>query len=283
MNIESIPRTVKSIKIRKGLLAVVAGAALLASSCATRNEYAYVKDAPRDEEMPIINNYTTTIFVGDVLDIHVSSGTPQSTYPFNEDTRRATRVPGSKKVVNDSKIIGYQVAPNGTIHFPQLGDIPAAGLTLNELARSIEGRLIEGRYVKDPSVTVTMPNFHVTVVGEVSRPMMIPVVGNRITILEALAICGDVTMDGLRDNVKVIRFETEMPTVGEIDLTSKSAFDSPYYYLKQNDIVYIEPTPKKKRLAYRDKDVPRYISTGVSAVSAAYTWVRILLFDERHK
>ena len=140
---------------------------------------------------------------------------------------------------------------------------------------------MEGRYVKDPTVTVTMPSFHVTVVGEVKEPQMIQVEGNRITILEALAICGDVTMDGLRDNVKVIRYEDGDPIVGEIDLTSASAFDSPFYYLKQNDIVYIEPTPQKKRIAYRNEDWPRYISMTASAVSIAYTLVYRMLIDPK--
>lgn len=247
--------------------------AMLLSACGAQREYAYVKDAPRDEEMPIINNYTTTIFAGDRLDIHVDSRTPQSTYPFNEETRRVQ----TGNAVKETQ--GFLVDRDGNIHYPVIGKIPAAGLTLDELARVIEGKLVEGRYVKDPAVIVTMPSFHVTVVGEVQEPQMIQVEGNRITILEALAICGDVTMDGLRDNVKVIRYETGEPIVGEIDLTSASALDSPFYYLKQNDIVYIEPTPKKKRTAYRNEDWPKYISMTASGVSIAYTLVYRMLIN----
>ena len=261
----------------KRIYLLMLAATLLLGACGAHREYAYVKDAPRDEEMPIINNYTTTIFVGDRLDIHVDSRTPQSTYPFNEDTRRGT----TGRFVADSLLRGYVVAKDGTIYFPQLGNIPVAGLTLDELARNIEGRLVEGRYVKDPTVTVSMPSFHVTVVGEVAVPQMIQVEGNRLTILEALAICGDVTMDGLRDNVKVIRNEDGEPFVGEIDLTSASAFDSPFYYLKQNDIVYIEPTPQKKRIAYRNEDWPKYVSITTSAVSIAYTLVYRMLINEK--
>ena len=227
--------------------------------------------------MPITNNYTTTIFAGDRLVIHVDSRTPQSTYPFNESTRRARTGNADDAKEPD----GFLVGQDGNIVYPVIGRIPAAGLTLDELARAIEGRLVEGRYVKDPTVTVTMPSFHVTVVGEVKEPQMIQVEGNRITILEALAICGDVTMDGLRDNVKVIRYEDGDPIVGEIDLTSASAFDSPFYYLKQNDIVYIEPTPQKKRIAYRNEDWPRYISMTASAVSIAYTLVYRMLIDPK--
>ena len=250
---------------------------LLLSACGSQREYAYLKDAPRDEEMPITNNYTTTIFAGDRLVINVASRTPQSTYPFNESTRRAQ----TGKADDAKEPDGFLVGQDGNIVYPALGRIPAAGLTLDELARAIEGRLVEGRYVKDPTVTVTMPSFHVTVVGEVKEPKMIQVEGNRITILEALAICGDVTMDGLRDNVKIIRYEDGDPIVGEIDLTSASAFDSPFYYLKQNDIVYIEPTPQKKRIAYRNEDWPKYISMTASGVSIAYTLVYRMLINER--
>ena len=232
-------------------------AALLLASCATRHEYAYVKDAPRNEEMPITNNYTTTIFAGDRLKIRVDSRTQQSTLPFNEETNRSIRMPGSNQTVSDPTQAGYLVAQDGTIQYPILGRIPAAGMTLDELARSIEGRLVEGRYVKDPTVTVSMPNFHVTVVGEVAQPKMIQVEGNRITIFEAIAQCGDVTMDGLRDNVKVIRFE------------------------QQNDVVYVEPTPKKKKTSYRNEDWPRYISMTASGLSVAYTLVYRMLLDPK--
>ncbi len=256
-------------------------AALLLSSCATRHEYAYVKDAPRNEEMPITNNYTTTIFAGDRLKIRVDSRTQQSTLPFNEETNRSIRMPGSNQTVSDPTQAGYLVAQDGTIQYPILGRIPAAGMTLDELARSIEGRLVEGRYVKDPTVTVSMPNFHVTVVGEVAQPKMIQVEGNRITIFEAIAQCGDVTMDGLRDNVKVIRFEGEETTVGEINLTSRESLDSPFYYLQQNDVVYVEPTPKKKKTSYRNEDWPRYISMTASGLSVAYTLVYRMLLDPK--
>lgn len=258
---------------KRWYLALAAAVTLLTVSCAARREYAYLKDAPRNEEMPITNNYTTTIFPGDRLKIHVDSRMPQSTYPFNEETKRAVRIPNSRKTVNASKNEGFLVEQDGTIQYPVIGKIPAEGMTLDELARSIEGLLVEGRYVKDPAVTVSMPNFHVTVVGEVKTPKMIQVKGNRITIFEAIAQCGDVTMDGLRDNIKVIRFEGDVTTVGELDLTSKDALNSPFYYLKQNDVVYVEPTPKKKRKAYRDEDWPHYISMGANSIRIAYSLV----------
>ncbi len=254
---------------------------VLLCSCGANYKYAYVKDAPRGEEMPITNNYTTTIFPGDRLKIRVDSRTQQSTLPFNEETNRAIRVPGSKQTISDPTMSGFLVAQDGTIQYPIIGKIPAAGMTLDELARSIEGRLVEGLYVSDPTVTVSMPNFHVTVVGEVATPKMIQVDGNRITIFEAIAQSGDVTMDGLRDNVKVIRFEGDTTIVGEIDLTSKEVLNSPFYYLKQNDVVYVEPTPKKKKTSYSNEDWPKYISMGTNALNIAYTLVYRMFFNEK--
>ena len=103
---------------------------------------------------------------------------------------------------------------------------------------------------------------------------MIQVEGNRITIFEALAICGDVTMDGLRDNVKIIRYEDGEPTVGEIDLTSASALDSPFYYLKQNDIIYVEPNENKVREESRRN--LQWIFTGTSLLTTVISIITLI-------
>ena len=107
-------------------------------------------------------------------------------------------------------------------------------------------------------------NFRVTVVGEVRAPQQIHVPGTRLTILEALAICGDITDYGQRENVVIMRDENGQKTLGEVDLTKKEMLDSPYYYLHNNDVVYIEPNDRQKRMSDRNDDIPRYISMAVS-------------------
>lgn len=256
-------------------LIYLAVAALLWTSCGTQKEYAYLKDAPRDEEMPIVNNYSSTVFPNDLLYIYVSSNMPETVLPFNEETNKG-------KEVEMKGIRGYRVSQDGKIHFPILGDVQAAGRTRDELGRYIEARLKEQRLVKDPVVTVSLMNFHVSIIGEVTNPSVLTSDGNRLTIFEAIAQCGDITMYGQRNMVTVMRFGEDNVKVDTVDLTSKSVLDSPYYYLQQGDIVYVEPTRKKKREAYRDEDWPKYVSTGVSALSLAYmTYYRYITIQRR--
>ena len=249
-------------------VAALAVLTLLLPSC-KQHRYAYLKDAPRNEQMPIENNYSTTIFPDDVLYIYVYSNLQTSVLPFNEETNKTMQDPSGRSVVTDSHIKGYHVENNGMIHFPILGDIKASGLTLDGLAREIEARLIEGRYVKDPLVTVSLMNFRVTVIGEVKQPGLIHGFGNRMTILEAIAMCGDVTMDGLRESVTVVRQGEKDVVVDTVDLTSKSLLESPFYYLHSGDIVYIEPVNRKKRMATSSETWPQYLTTSVAAIRLA--------------
>ena len=242
------------------ILMVMMAVAMFFSSCYHTKELAYVSDAERDTAQVILNNYTATIHPGDQLYIYVSSQTPESVIPFNEETNKGSESIG---------VNGYNVADDGCIIFPVLGKIPAMGLTRDSLAHVIEHRLLSEGQVTDPVVEVKMMNFRVAVIGEVQKPQELHLENERLTIFEALAMCGDITMDGKRTNVGVLREADGVVTLGEIDLTSKELFSSPYYYLQQNDIVYVEPTKKKKRLAVRDPNIPSYIQFGTSMTSFA--------------
>ena len=114
---------------------------------------------------------------------------------------------------------------------------------------------------------VKLMNFKVCVLGDVSRPGQLVVSGERLTIFEALSMVGDLTIYGQRQNVTIIREENGLRTIGEVDLTSQSIFDSPYYYLHQNDVVYVEPNMRRKRAANRDPMIMTYISSAISIVS----------------
>ena len=284
--------------MKRYLLTIFALFALLLTGCANLNEVAYLSDAPRDSATTILHYYTSTIHPGDQLYIYVSSGTPESVIPFNEETNRhalqlsdnqiAARQLQQTKDANTALIsklsslgsglssstaVGYPVQQDGTILFPVLGRIDAAGLTDASLALHLQQRLINEGYVTDPLVTIRRLNFRVAVIGEVAVPQEIHVQGDRLTILEALAICGDLTMDGMRTNVGILREVEGRATLGRIDLTSRQLFDSPYYYLQPNDIVYIEPTRHKKQTAIHDdvfrQDFSSYVGIGTSVIRAA--------------
>lgn len=249
--------------------------AMVLTGCRTEQRYLYVEDAPHDTPMPITNNYDATIYPNDQLYIYVGSQSPSTVKAFNQETNT------DKVISNRSALKGYLVSQSGHIVFPILGRIEVAGMTRSELERRLETMLIDGQYVTDPVVTVNLMNFHVTVIGEVKQPRVVVAEGSRLTIFEALAQCGDITIDGLRTNVVVVRSGVNTQTVDTLDLTRKEVLSSPYYYLQQNDIVFVEPTEKKKKKAWRDEDWPRYINIGVQSVRLAYSTIRYLQLSKR--
>ncbi len=267
-------------------------------SCRSIHDVAYISDAERDSAQRILTTYTNTIHPGDQLYIYVNSLNPQSVAPFNQEmhsvvaeANRMASIRGeSSKQQNASifdqrsvrQVPGYMVDEAGTIIFPLLGKLHVEGITQDSLSHLIRQRLITGDYVYDPVVTVNSMNFRVTVIGEVRRPQELHITGDRLTILEALAMCGDIADLGRRDNVLVLREVNGDVIPMEVDLTKKTLFDSECYYLQQNDLVYVEPNEKKKRRANYDPnlkaDVMSYVHLGSSFVRLGYiTWRRYIL------
>ena len=163
---------------------------------------------------------------------------------------------------------------NNEIVFPILGKIKVGGLTTQEVSKIIEDKLISGGYVTDPVVTVKLLNYKVYVMGEVARPGVVNVANEKMTLLEALAASGDLTIYGKRENVTVIREKDGKREVGTVDLTSKDVFTSPFYYLQQDDIVYVEPNKLRKRQGTRDLT---FISVGTSTASFLATVLSIFI------
>ena len=262
---------------------------------------AYVSDAERDSAQQILSTYSNSIHTGDQLYIYVYSQTPISAVPFNQETHlvaveqnRLNRVGSSNQAYRMSEtykrkegrqVEGYLVDQEGYINFPVIGKLKVDGITYDSLQNKIQVLLINGEYVLDPVVTVSPMNFRVSVVGEVRRPRELHITGDRLTIFEALAMCGDITQYGLRDNVVVMREKNGMVTPIEIDLTKKTMFDSEVYYLQQNDIVYVQPTLKRRRQGdprqtYRESIGP-YASMGVSIGNLAWRIYRRYVVDKR--
>ncbi len=266
---------------------------LFVVSCHTK-EMAYISDAQRDSAQEILSVYSATILPGDVLYIYVESKTPESVILFNQETHNLQLEGNSLEYLDTThraitdqaksnisqemqnlvtEVSGYLVSDKGTINFPILGNISVAGITLDSLQHYLEKRLVDDGYVLDPTVITKLMNFRVTVVGEVRNPKQIHIDGTRLTLLEAIAICGDLTDYGQRDNIAIMRYENGQRVLGEVDLTKKEMLDSPYYYLHNNDIVYVEPNKKIKRISDRNDEIPRYISIGVSVASIITTYL----------
>ena len=235
---------------------------ILFSACNSTKEVVYLQDVVPLKQQDIERKYEVFIHEDDLLSIMVNSKDPQLALPFNMPL--VTYQIGSESA-GQQRVLSYLVDTNGDIDFPILGKIHVAGLSRLELRDLIKEKLISGDYIKDPVVTVQFLNYKVSVMGEVARPGSFTITGDRITLLEALSMAGDLTIYGRRDRVAVIREENGKRTILFHDLRSSEIFTSPCYYLQQNDIVYVEPN--KAKAGQRDINQNNSVSVWLSAVS----------------
>lgn len=181
----------------------------------------------------------------DLLSIQVYS---LSTVPEKSDVIYNLPCNGASGGQATAGVCGFMVDVNGNIEYPRLGIFHAEGLTKLELAAQIKKKLTEPvELLANPNVIIRFLNYKVTVLGEVGSPGTINVPGERITILEAIGLSGDITPYGRKNTVRVIREVNNKREIGMIDLSSKNFFESPYYHLMQNDVVMVEPTNQKAR------------------------------------
>ena len=226
------------IKTMTGIVLVLALFAI--SSCGSTKKVTYfreVKDGTIEANIPFPES---VIQKNDILSITVSSLNPEASAIFNSpNAAPATGAAGG------GGPIGYLVNTEGNIQFPILGNIKAEGLTKSQLKDKLVKTLIDTKQLLDPIVTIRFVNFRVTVLGEVNHPTVVTVPNEKISLLEALGLAGDLTIYGKRQNVMIIREEKEQKIIKRVDLNSAEIFTSPYYYLQSNDIVYVEPNKTK--------------------------------------
>lgn len=214
----------------------------LVSSCTSKKKMIYFATEPTQAEAGT-KYYNPVFHKDDVLSITVMGLDPESVAPFN--------MPLAQQVVNSvggyaqgaPTPPGYLIDGNGEIDFPVVGKIQVAGLTRSEAVDLLKTKL--GAYVAKPSVIIRILNYKVTVLGEVRNPGTFTIPNERVTLLEAIGIAGDLQITGQRKNVLVIRENDGKKTQTRIDLTSNDLFNSPVYYLQQNDVVYVEPNRAK--------------------------------------
>lgn len=254
---------------------------LMFNSCKSVEDVGYFQDI---ENAQMINSlqqnstgYSTIIQPDDLLTITVSGIDPLSVAPFNLPALSYMK-PGEKEMNNSLAIQSYLVSSEGTIDFPVIGTIKVAGLSKKQCIDILKEKI--SQYVKDPIVNLQFVNFKVSVLGEVNKPGAIVVPNERVTILDAIGLAGDLTIYGERKNVLLIRENNGKKEFHRFDLTSSEIFTSPYYYLQQNDVVYVEPnTPRKKNARYSQTDQYNLsvVSTIVSVVSVIASLVIALL------
>lgn len=206
--------------------------ASLIFSCASKKDVVYFQDALEYETIVSDNSSDYKFKVDDVVGIHVSTLDPEASLPFN-------LFKGAEEGGIRPEQVDYIIDKEGNIDFPVLGSLKIDGLSPSEVKVLLKERL--GDYLKNPIINIRLKNFTVTILGEVNRPGTYPVNGEQITIFEALGLAGDLTIKGMRENIKVIRDFNGTKVYNTIDLRSKKALESSVYYLTQNDVIYVEP------------------------------------------
>ena len=231
--------TVTTMKQISSSLLIALSIVLLLNSCTSTKNIQYFQ-SPEDT---VLKNTTAafgaTIQSGDLLFINISAINAEAALPFN-----LYETPVLNNTISNTIPIPYLVDDEGYINFPVLGPLQVAGFTTKQLVKKLETDLVE--YITNPTINIRFANFRVSVLGEVARPGTFQVTNERISIIEALALAGDLTIYGQRTNVLLIRIENGEKVFIPMDLTNKALFNSPYYNLKQNDIIYV--TPNKTRI-----------------------------------
>lgn len=233
---------------------------LLTSSCISKKEMVYLRDVKASN--PITTSYEPLIQKDDVLYINISSLSDEAVIPFNLDSKNQTNASMIEKQT-------YLVDFAGNIDFPVIGTINVGNSTVNDVKLRLKQKLVD--YVSDAVVNIRIMNFKVSVLGEVNRPGIINVSGQRITLLDVLAMAGDLTLYGRRNNILIIRESKGVKTTARIDITKPEFINSEFYYLDQNDIIYVEPFKRKIDSTAIGSNITSVLSIVSFALSTAFT------------
>lgn len=252
------------------MLLIFSGFAL--TSCYNSRKAVYFNNIQDTTLTNTVASSEPVIQPNDLLNITVTSLNPEASMVFNTPNITMPVTATSTGTTPTSgygtpQLMGYLVNTDGTIKFPVLGSVKAAGLTKRQLEQLLTDTLANRKLLVDPIVTARFLNFRVTVLGEVARPTTLNVANERISILEALGLAGDLTIYAKRDNVLLIREEGDKKIIKRIDLNSNEILLSPYYYLKTNDIVYVEPRKDKIQATSRTQQLLPIILSAASLIA----------------
>lgn len=238
---------------------------LFLSSCGSYKHIPYFQDLkPSEVSQEEVSNFSAiTIQKADILGINVNSRNPESSAIFNYNLNRSNGP--SMDQPSDSPVVGYLVDEKGEINLPLVGNMKVAGMTTSELREKLSQTLLT--YYKDPVVNIRLLNFKVSVFGDVARPDVYRLQNERTTITQALSLAGDLNITAMRTNILLVREQDGKRSFITIDLTSKKLFDSPYYYLKNNDEIYVQPDRTKYATVDRGYRVTTLILSGLSIIA----------------
>ncbi|SEI40082.1 polysaccharide export outer membrane protein [Dyadobacter koreensis] len=240
------------------------------TSCVSPKSIVYFQgDTLKNSSSPITQGYIPKIQTNDLLSIVVGSLNPEANQIFNVANEFTTFTSNySSTGQARAQPLGYLVDSQGSVELPLIGRVKIEGLQTQVAADTIRKRL--ALYLKEPTVVVRNLNFKVSVLGEVARPAIYVIPDEKISLPEVLSLAGDLTIYGKRNNIMIIREENGNRNYARIDLTSRDIFNSPYYYLHKNDVVYIEPIKAKMSSTDRTLQLTPLIVSIVTAVTLVF-------------
>lgn len=251
--------------------------ALLFSSCKTKelpSKLNYMQNVEQIATETSINNQISTIQKGDQLMIFVSARNMDVVKPFNQSYF------GSQNAISNTSSPGnagservYLVSEEGNIDFPVLGTINTSGKTLESFKKELTTEI--SKYVKEPVVTVRLSNFKITVLGEVNRPGQYTILEAQTTLLNAIGLAGDLTVYGKRDNILLVRNENGVMTKERLNLMDSNFTNSPYFTLKQGDVIYVSSNETKEKISRQDPNTGIYIAIAGTIVGLAGIFITI--------
>ncbi|MCC8408171.1 polysaccharide export protein [Mucilaginibacter sp. UR6-1] len=226
---------------------------VLCTSCSSYKNIPYFQNVNRGNNLnESIDNFSPlTIQREDILGITVSSLNPEA---WGDSSNKTS---------------GYRVDQSGEIQLPLIGNLKVAGMTTEMISKEIQKRLTT--YLKQPSVNVRIMNFKISVIGDVARPNVYQIPNERVTVPEALGLAGDLNITGIRNNVLLIRENDGKRQYYNLDLTSADLFKSPYYYLKNNDVLYVQPDKTKSNSGDRNYRNASLILSAASVITIILT------------
>ncbi|MBA3827691.1 MAG: polysaccharide biosynthesis/export family protein [Taibaiella sp.] len=257
------------------------GISILMGSCRAGKRVAYFQNVPDSLSTPMVVDeapYTVqTVQPDDILQISIQTIDQKSADMIaGSSVAAAGASAAAGTYTNSQNIPSYLVDANGYIEAPLVGKIKVGGLTTTEVRNLLHEKA--SIYYKDPIINVRFSNFTVTILGDVSKPGRFVLPNEKITVIDAIGIAGDLAISGRRENIMIIREEGGKKIIARYDLNSTDIFRSPYYYLKQGDLVYVQPNKAKSKSSTYDPTTDRYLSYILAGLSVLITLATIFKF-----
>lgn len=263
-------------RINLSISALAICAVIMCASCSTPKDVTYFQELPVQTTTQI-DVKSVAIKPNDKLSIIVNARDPQVANMFNLPYTNRTLGQGLTTTGTSQGVSVYTVTAEGCVDFPFLGEVFVSGMTRMEAAAMIKGMLIAKDLVKDPVVIVELVNAQASVLGEVNNPGRYPIDRDNMTILDLIGSAGDLTIYGVRDNIKLIRTVDGQQTTYEVNLLSgKDLASSPAYYIQQDDVVYVEPNPTRIRQSRLNANTVQSTSFWMSLASMAITLAAVI-------